>query len=297
MRAIAVLSVLAACGAPPVVAPIANRAAAPDAYLVWRAPAEGAPTTRWVDADGRVIGTAPGIFVASGATLYRLVTREVTTKLRTCEQIDSESTDPPAGEDGKGELVSLEPVGGGAAIALNAAVPTDHMSEMDWGSTLVGALGPYLFLEDAHEAYACGAHGGHDVAARVFDLERRAVVAPFAGDDAAAAPAIHDRAMPELAQAADGFSGELHVGEVVPAWSHGALAPRWLVWTDTCYACTEGDWSSYTASTWIEGGPVPAAIAAVTPVPPAVAALLDGEGRVGVSWGTAGAAWRAAFAH
>src|SRR5262249_42599454 len=111
MRALAVLSVLAACGAaPPPAAPIANRGPAPDADLVGRAPAQGAPTTRWVDAGGRVIGTAPGIVIASGVRLYRLATREVSTQLSTCEQIDAESQDPPAGEASKGVLISLEPI-------------------------------------------------------------------------------------------------------------------------------------------------------------------------------------------
>jgi hypothetical protein len=296
MRWIALSLAAAGCGAAPaVVAPIANRPPAPDAYLVWSAPADGAPTTRWVDVDGQVVGTAPGIVIASGATLYRLVTHEVTTKLQTCEQIDAESTDPPAGEDGKGLLISLEPIGGGAAIALNTAVSSEHMAEMDWGSTLVGSLGPYLFVEDAHDAFACGAHGGHDVAARVFDLGQRAQVAAFAGDAEAAKPAIYDRAWPELKGPADGFSDQLHVGEVVPAWSGGVLAPRWLIWTDTCYACTQGDWSSYTASVWLDHGPVPAPMAALPRVPTAVAGMLDDGERVGVSWGTAGAAWQATF--
>jgi hypothetical protein len=297
VRALA-LGLLAACGAPPVVAPIANRAVAPDAYLVWRAPANGAPTTRWVDGDGHVLGTAPGIVIASGETLYRLTTREVTPKLRTCEQIDNEQDrSPPAGEDAKGVLVSLEPVGGGRAIALDKPVDTEHMSELDWGTTLAGSLGPLVFLEHRRTAYACGAHGDTDVTARVFDLEQHAVIAPIATDADAAAPEIHDRAWPALSGPADGFDDALHVAEVLPAWSKGALAPRWLLWTNTCYACTVGDWADYTASTWIDGGPVPSALAAVPPVPPAVAALLEAHGdHVGVSWGHAGsAAWHAAF--
>jgi hypothetical protein len=289
------LCILGACGAPPVVAPIANRAPAPDGYLVWTAPVASGPSTRWVDGDGRVIGTAPGIVIASGATLYRLTTHEVTTKLQTCEQIDADSHDAPAGEESTGKLISLEPIGGGAAIALNTAVSTEHMAEMDWGTTLEGSLGPYLFLEDGHQAFACGAHGGDDFASRIFDLAQRKEVAPFAGDADAAKPAIHDQAMPELADAADGFGGVLHVAEVVPAWSGGLLSPRWLIWTDTCYACTTGDWSSYTASTWIDHGPVPPAMAAMSPVPRAVAALVDVEGPVGVSWGVVGAGWRATF--
>ncbi len=292
MKAFALLTI-AACGAAARPAPLANTPPRTDAYLVWSVSASGEASTRWLDPDGRVVGVAPGIVIAIGDELWRLSTRELDVTLRTCEQLDHAPHAAPAGVRSHGALPILTRVDGGGDIPLARPVADEGVSELDWGSTILAGLGPYLFVEDAASMFACGAHGSRAVTAHVVDLDRRAQRAPFAADPALRDPALAERARAALPATDDGFDDTLHVADVVPAWTHGALAARYLIWRDACYACTSGDWSDYTTSAWIDGAP-PAAIASLPAVPRAIAAQLGGD-RVGVSWGHAGAGWRRVF--
>jgi hypothetical protein len=292
MRRLALLLPLAACGAAPRGEPVANELApAAVDYLVWT----DAGTT-WVDASGEVRGHAPGVVIAAGGSLWRLSSDEVSVPLRTCDEIEREPMPAPsgAGDVAHGVEISLRELGGDRRLAVGAPPADEGFAQLDWGSSLIGSVGPYLFAETAIETYGCGAHGNHEVIATSYDLAARAA-RPIVSDADAAPSAPEAATALSEALGAELSAADVHHGETRPVWRVGTLGAAHLFWADACYACSTGDWSSYTAAVWVDALALPPAFAALPTVPRAVAALAATTPS-GISWGTPTDRWRAAFA-
>jgi len=265
-------------------------------FLVWTAGAEGGPErTRWLDGDGQLVGQADGRLVAHGGHLWRIQLDKRDISGEGCEQGDGDT------QPGTGTAVdlSLVPLDGGQPIELvTGPGSTEDAGEYNASVDVVAQLGRYLVIEENVYIYACGVHGDGTSLSYLFDLATKArapemvTMADLDHLTAAARAALADHEVEPDA--------ELGLGESRPVWRAGKLAMRHLVYADTCYACSDGDWSSYTAAVWLDDPAVPRPFtdeAAALPAP--VAAALDGldqGGSFGISWGPPGDGWRSRFA-
>lgn len=293
MRSVAVLLTLAACGgatAPP--AAVSNQVAAAPAFLVWTE-REGAAVTRWLDADGTERGHADGLWIADGNRLWRLERTTRTEPTTGCRERGDGSIEP-----GEASLTTLALVTDGDRVELARGVAEPEVAEQQHGAGVIAGLGRYVFIEEGAYTYGCGAHGNAVASAHTIDLATRRAVAPWV-----TAAELGDLELEARARLEDaGDQGELHVGETIPVWVGAGLAVSHLLWVDTCYACGNGRWSSYTAAVWVGDDRVPRALADEGgQVPPAVARALQlgdrdlDSVRTGVSWGAPTETWSATF--
>jgi hypothetical protein len=292
------LFLLAACGAhAPSPATVDNHVSnATGDYLVWTVSSQGQAETRWLDASGQERGRALGVLIASGGHLYRLDENHTSTQLRTCDQLDNDDHGPPAGESSDGTILQLTPLDGGEPLHLDDAIPDDSYSSLSYGATLQASFGPYLFVETAMEEYACGAHGSNDVGAQIFDLQARSAIAPMVKDGDGALAPLTAQAYKDLSEDSGDLSdGSVHVGEMRPVWRDGATQMSYLLWIDACYACGNGNWSSYTSGDWYTSATLPPQLASLPTLPAPIERALESGAQAGVSWGQADEGWRRVF--
>jgi hypothetical protein len=313
-----------ACGGSTVVG--SDRSTA-DAWLVWTND-EGVARTVWLAADGTVRGAADGVVVARGDQLYRLTPQTVEVAVTPCEAGDgaaAAATAPTSGDDGgsgtgaepaaapvagSATRLVLEPVtGDGEPIEIVAAPSPEaggdddlQVAEHQHGASVIAGLGPYLFVTESTYVYSCGAHGFSAAAASTVETDTGKPVNLVTGIDVEAA---RGRARVQLAEArvdgdlldATDTTSPVELGASVPAWTATrGLVMKHLFWIETCYACSDGSWSSYSRGTWVEDPALPLVFGLMPSVPPAVvAALLAMPEPRGVSWAKAGAAWATAM--
>jgi hypothetical protein len=293
-----------ACGGTPVVA---NQPPSVDAWLVWSSTDKGT-TTQWFDAAGVVRGQTDGLIVARGGQLYRVEQQQVAVPTTSCDeqQVDADTTDDA---DGTVTHVTLVPLADG--VPLEVVTPwqgggghqPDEMpdetfhAEYRHAVALTAGLGPYLFVAESTYWYSCGAHGNVVAGAFVFDVERGQMVTLV---DEATLEASRQKARAALAEGSDGNdladpsdpATEIHLAASAPIWTDGLLAMRHLFWIDASYAYSDGEWSSYSRTARVDDPTLPIALAALPPVPPAIAKWLSSHPEPrGISWGNAGKAW------
>jgi hypothetical protein len=281
-----------------------------DSWLVWSA-TDGVARTEWLAADGTVRGQRDGVVIARQSLLYTAETSSIAVATTPCEAQEAAAAagDAPAEATASGSAtrIALAPLVPRTGASIDVAVPdvpapgpdVSVDAEHQHGALITAGLGPYLFVTESVYVYSCGAHGNSHVGAGVVDIESGQRIDLMAGVDLTAARDTARRQLAESA-AADGLEGDpgtstVELGASVPTWTDGRLAMRHLFWTDACYACSDGEWSSYTRATRVDDPALPPALALVG-VPPAVAARLSAlpEPR-GVSWGKATKAWATAL--
>jgi hypothetical protein len=284
MRALAIAALAAACGGP-------TQAAAPAddlGYLVWTA----APSqTIWFDADGAERGRADGVWIRTDETLWRLEERTVSRVTTGCELGGGDRPPPGRATAALPTLLSAD--------RQTRVVPwptelegTDEYATWDERTVVVASLGDRLFFLDYTDAYACGAHGNQGVAAATYDLPARRLTSTAPRPAEPRLAALADAALTEPVDRLDADGWQ--IGATVPSWTGDRLGARHLVFVSTCYACGNGEWSSYTWGQWIEDVRLPDDWPRPDP-PPAVRAALIGDSPRGLSWGLADATWRATF--
>lgn len=263
----------------PVVSPAAP---APARYLVWtRGPT---PRTRVVDADGerhRVVASTDGVLLAAADRVFRFTTRVVEVPLIRCEHDDPSAEPPPPGVATEAEVVDL--VSGRRTTVIEAPRP-EELAELEHRVTRVASVGSLLFIEEAADDYGCGAHGAHSAMATVFDLASGAVVELLGPDEVAALDgderARAHRALvddPERDVEPETAPSDVLLSAVRPSITASGVVASYLFSTVTCYACSDGVWSSYTTSIELPASALPARLAAFRAVPPAIASLLRAE--------------------
>jgi hypothetical protein len=288
------LVVFAACRTPSPAAPDESSAVG---YLVWRT-TDRTSETQWFDGDGVVRGRANGIYIATDDGLWRVALATTQSPTTGCELV-GDGGEVTAGTADLTEL-TLESVDGASRLVVERLDPTVAAETATFSQSLSvrASLGSRLFIEEFVDVYACGAHGSLNAKAFGYDIATRSRLDH--GDHPA--PGRLQAVIAAAATDADGggLAGDSiwRIGEQVPTWSTGALMARDLVYIDACYACSSGDWSSYTWATWIpdvripddwqRGGDLPAMV--VTSLQAA------GDQPAGVSWATVDAGWSAVFA-
>ena len=206
------------------------------------------PVTYALADDGTVVSQAPGIRIWAAGTEW---TNEVS--------VESVPTTPCTGPDlaaqeGRAVRVRLVPRDASRApIEVVTPAKEDQANEVQQSARLLASLGPYVFVEESTYAYTCGAHGNTGVAFSAWNIEDGHQVDLLSElPDREALLAAGKRAIDARADAVD-FSrpdDPPTLTELLPRIGpRGHLEAGVLVTVASCYACTEGGWSSYTVST------------------------------------------------
>ncbi len=223
--------------------------------LLWVTKSDGKQTRTYrLAAEGslNVLGENEGIVLATthGELTWQAQEKEV--DLKGCEHYDGAPAVPSKGSvmfanlvNSKGDIlqkvVDSNEADGGAVEDLQ-----HHVS-------LLGTIGPYLFISEGSYMYACGAHGNEMASAMVWDAESGKAVdlwAELPGKDKLAESA--KRKLDEAAGDEAGQDDDSTKPEPAQFWpvygDRGALRldaqfARWA-----CYACSDHEWSSYTRS-------------------------------------------------
>jgi hypothetical protein len=231
--------------------------------LVWTTNEDGERMTWTLDESGSPAGLVDGIHVVARGGVWAW--RETTEKLATtaCPAYDDNGVEQPAQDapaPGTGVRVALVREGSADRTELVAPEGEEGAQDLEENADLVASVGPYLFIRESTYAYTCGAHGNVGVSFRIYDAERGADVwtSGRAGRfvDAGAVARQRGRAQADLAVDQDvamfvtDGKLDLDLTAVLPSYGTDASLELGLQFTAaSCYACSDGAWSSYTKST------------------------------------------------
>jgi hypothetical protein len=229
-----------------------------EAYLVWSGDSASARTA-WIDGSGRVVAERPGIYVAGGGTVWawtpgmkkgRWIDCEC---LRNAEFAEDSATTAQCRQDAEVRVADLVDVAGGRRIEVLTGESDDAISPPEQRATPLTGVGPYLFVEFFHDIYACGAHGFGGASPGVYDLRTGEQVVLI--DTVNAAPyVLREGEVARAALAAEEEDTTVEVGpvdltEVEVRWTpEGELKVAYQFTISACYACSDGEFGSYSRS-------------------------------------------------
>jgi hypothetical protein len=250
-------------------------ASAPDTasearVFVWVTGGEGGtPSTYALSAEGAVIAHMPGIRILAAGTEWTVAVSVVKVPTQPCH----DGATPPG--EGRAVRVVLEPADPSRrALEIVSPSVADDTSELEQSARILGSVGPFVFVEDSRYAYTCGAHGNTGFAFAVWNVDLGRTV------DVLSDLPDHDGVLARGKAAVDAAPDAVDftraedpatITELVPRLDEsGRLHTSALVSVPTCYACTRGGWSSYTASAEVPT-PTPERLRALGTPPRAVA--------------------------
>lgn len=236
--------------------------------LAWtRAEGEAEVTLR-LRRGGHVAARTPGIAVVTPRGEWTYHARVVEVGTDACVEDDRTITAP-----GPGRSVHVAFARDGDTQVVFA--PPRHAPEVNEVEETVrvhASLGPLVFLERQSALYACGAHGMTEHTFVIWDLDRGA---PSDVLGAMPHPAmLQRRAEAALAESAPGRpvlpAGEPPQLTMLLPVLRTAPTPKLdfeaQLTVPTCFACSDGLWSSYTRSVRVPASP-PAALASRSQLP------------------------------
>lgn len=242
--------------------PIAAPAGA-GAWLVWATDGERSETV-WIDANGAEVARHDGIHLAAGTHVWRVERHEGRATGLDCECVmrtdPSFATTPEACKIGVPtqvvtavDLLSTEHID--LVTAPTLASVQDGESSPGVNATIVGTVGPYLFLETYGYSFGCGAaHGNGWFTYDVIDTTTsgRLVVDALSASEVTGIKTAETATVLSRELANDGsvFNPDAYtVTELRPRWQEdGKLVTEAQLTWDACYACSDGLWASYTRS-------------------------------------------------
>ena len=234
-------------------------------FLFWGTDEEGLTYSIWVreGAAGFERIEATGVVIASDGALWHWVEEEEPLAMA----LDCETLEETASGTTNGVSVFLERVGGDARLDLLTPNAMAAREAADWQESvsLIGSLGPYLFVSRSVYSYHCGAHGGHERELFVFDARTGNPVDVLADPEREELSSMVDRARAALAAETDGdslmFGDELEHTMLWPTFDADAVRMRHQWTAESCYACGDDEWASYTVSTQLDEAQIPAELA------------------------------------
>lgn len=263
-------------GVPAVALPIVVPGAS---WLVWTRSATGRTLTHRLDAEGRETASHDGVRLAVDGAEWIWATERIEVPTSPCALADDAApVDDPL--PGHATRVTLRPLAGGDARVVVAGPAVADAAELEHGATLVASVGSLVFVRESTWVYACGAHGSTSASALVWDAARGAPV--DLSRELGALDVERQRAREAFdVRADDDGSPFLDEGEgdEAPAIDFAELVPRWdgarglalgvRMTTSTCYACSDGQWSSYTTSVVVDAARAPRSLAGANRALPA----------------------------
>jgi hypothetical protein len=223
--------------------------------LVWVTKDEGRQTRTYrLAAEGSlsVLGEHEGILVATthGELTWKVQEKEI--DLNGCEHPDGTPAVPTKGSIMMANLVNAS---GDVVqkVVDSSGTAGGTIEELQHQVTLLGTIGPYLFIYESSYMYACGAHGNEMASAMVWDAESGKTVdlwKELPGKDKLVDAAKRKLDTAEDAETDQGDeSSRPEPAQFLPVYGdRGALRldaqfARWA-----CYTCSDRAWSSYTRS-------------------------------------------------
>jgi hypothetical protein len=242
---------------------------------VWAVAGENAPPSTYELADdGVVLSVAAGIRIWAAGTLWS--SEAAVEALPTSPCTGGPDQAPQEGRGVRMRLVPADPARKPLEIVTPAA--DDQANDIQQSARVLASIGPYVFVEDSTYAYTCGAHGNTGVAFTVWDVnEGRPIDLLSDLPDREHLLAEGKRTIDGRPEAFDFSRPEdpPTLTEVLPRFGrHARLETSALVTVPSCYACTDGGWSSYTVSTEVPTLP-PWRLRELGSPPPAVARFVD----------------------
>lgn len=223
--------------------------------LVWVKKNEGKETRTYrLAAEGslNVLGEHEGIIIATthGEMTWKAQEKEI--NLKGCEHFDGAPAVPSKGSVIFANLVNSNGDVLQKVVDSSEAEGSD-VDDLEHHVSLVGTIGPYLFVSESSYMYACGAHGNETASAMVWDAESGKTIdlwAELPNKDKLAETVKRKLAEAEGDDAGqDEDSGKPEPAQFWPVYGErGALRldAQFAQWA--CYACSDHEWSSYTRS-------------------------------------------------
>jgi hypothetical protein len=297
----ACLLILAACAPSPSPRPTisipAGAPAAPEApvaegpeALVWTAAEGHPPSTRWLapTAGGyRRVAETSGLLIASGPDVWRWSAREEPYKTEACDGL------PTVVPPGKGSLtrVFLERVGGSERVEIVSPKEERVVNDIKHSATPVGSIGPYLFVRERTDWFAC-AHSLVDVGQSVWDVSQRARVDLLSPEERKVVDTTDHAAAVRLFKRQEGtylssVQDPDYVASVPRYQAHGWLSIEHVFTHPSSRAANDRVWSSFTRSVHVPASQIPAKAQPFVKPPPAVSAYLADHPEAKISgWST-----------
>jgi len=244
--------------------------------LVWVEGKDGALWTHQVEPDGTSSARLEGAHVGTRYGTWTWVTQTIDVETEACDLPVGDVHPAVGGTVTRGSLVGA---GGQEQLVVDPSARCDEHcpNELRHEARPIGSVGPYLFVEQSRYVYACGAHGSSSVSFVVWDME-------------GGRPVDLLGAVPNLAQLRDeatkrfrddeesvgpAFAGSPpRITELVPLVDGRKLGFEAQLTIETCYACSDGAWSSYTRSVRLPTAP-PAVLVPFARLPSSVATFLS----------------------
>lgn len=232
--------------------------------LLWGEDADGEPISLWVTNDGTGFSASKrhGVTIASGDDLLRWETEEVVLHSEfSCGFRDAPDTLPTGV---RAALFSLADRSAKVVVTPErraAASHQDHVEEV----RLTGSLGPSLFVRRDIYSYDCGAHGRVESAFSLIDAHTGKRSNLYRRPDDAPGQSERLRAWQQLQNEMlfTARPGDLALTAHRPSFRDGAvvLVNQWTA--ETCYACGDNRWNSYTVSTEVDAPQWPTSLAEI----------------------------------
>lgn len=249
-----------------VAAPAPSEAAEAHApFLVWGTDRDGLTYSFWIErtATGFASTEATGVVIAADGALYHWVEEEVPLEAK----LDCETLETDGSAEATGVAVFLDRVGGGERRDLFSSDPLAALEAADYSeeAALIGSLGPFLFVTRSTYEHHCGAHGGVSYAFHVIDARTGNPVELYGEEELPAVARFAEAARTKLVSETDGealvFGEDIEQTLFRPVLdaSGARMAHQWTM--GACYACSDGEWDSYTVSTTLESDALPAVLA------------------------------------
>jgi hypothetical protein len=227
-----------------------------EVVLAWIRQPDGATETLRLDRDGTVLGRHPEIRIATSTGEWIWRTAEIAVPTAPCPSAPPDEAGPDAARPGRAMRATLERADGRAAQSIVApGRPPPDTSELLHEVRLVGSVGAKLFVEESSYVYACGAHGMTTVTFRVWDAVRGAEIDVLR--DLPDLDRLTARAHAQLAEPEDDSAEAPELTAVIPRFGPDRVRFEAQLTAPTCYACSDGVWSSYTRSVRLPTAPPP----------------------------------------
>ena len=228
----------------------------------------------------RVLGEQEGIAIASARGELIWQQQEVEVNLDGCEHFDGSPAIPTKGmithvnlvkPDGKIEQKVVEsPERDGGEI-----------DDLQHNVTLLGSIGPYIFVHESSYMYACGAHGLTTAGAFVWDIESGKAIdllgeVPAKEQLSEQARAMLDEGEPDPTGQPSDETEKPEPTQIAPMYGDkGALNLEVQFTRWACYMCGDGQWGSYTRSASVPAGWTPPRMKAWASPPVVVKEFLE----------------------
>lgn len=226
-----------------------------------------------------VLGEYDGIRMATkhGELTWQALEKEV--PLAGCEHYDGSPAVPTTGSI---TTVSMVNVTGDVVQKVIASNPEEgsQIDELEHHVSLLGSVGPYLFIHESSYRYACGAHGNQMSSATIWDAELGMPIevdSELPGRDKLAEVAKNKLDEDEGTDPSrDEESAKPEPRQFLPVYGeHGVFRLDAQFARFACYTCSDGQWGSYTRSAVVPTDWVPERMRAWVTPPVAVREFLS----------------------